>query len=747
MPVPKTATMVRKVARSQMASLSLTCTCDHSPAGSLPHKPTPPPSIEPSPCPVAGEDDTTPRGSPAKMDWSNGELDDPLPPLPSAIDFEVSTCSSQASIHVPGNEMVDDSAASPSPPDIVPQFIARIHDPESVAPPSLSASPDPAPKSHIEQVLALIVDCIGAIETKFGYMQDVIKGCEPNIPRAGVGLAHRPLAPPVNTTTTWAQPSIGPPVIHSARPPVIPSISPLPTTRVDDEIQDFPPLQGVSQKSRHRARVREAVVECNVSVPGAPAQGNNSYVLTRSCIAISFALVTMSANIHNHVKVSLSAQHTREMQKRNPSGKMKPGYSNVPLGFTDVVIIRNGGVDNETIEMSFCKQLPADIAQAAQRELNRLTANPPIVLRGKWSDTVQKTGNFVFCLAGNLSPEVIHSYGPLLCSHFPGTASVVPTWGWTWIQLRGVDVEYIEDNMGFTFDEEDLLKAFQANPCFANVVIAVPLYWQGNLLNFKKQTLTVITAILDEDNSLCQRTSRKGVCMFGRQVKFVRAGEHPSLIQCTQCHELGHNHSSPKCSMDRDSVQRYICGKGHDARDHLFKCPGTHKNPSICDCAPKCLLCKQSGHHVRDKKCMLQGDFAPPRLPRAAPVEARPPVEDALKEAAILVTRHVARPKGLGKEKGKATTPIAPAPPQELEVACKNSWGETHVLLCFCCLMMQFVDYQQACVGKEFTSANAPKTADDKDIIQLHLEFMVRKEKGEAFTHKAQKGFLEGFHG
>jgi hypothetical protein len=45
----------------------------------------------------------------------------------------------------------------------------------------------------LQALLGLIVDRIGNIERKFGYMQDVIEGRHPNIPRAGVGLAPAPI--------------------------------------------------------------------------------------------------------------------------------------------------------------------------------------------------------------------------------------------------------------------------------------------------------------------------------------------------------------------------------------------------------------------------------------------------------------------------------------------------------------------------------------------------------------------------
>jgi hypothetical protein len=239
---PGTATKARKVARSRSASLSVRSRAP-SPAGGLPHKPTPPPVHEPSPCPAAGEDDITPRGSPTPMDWADSRRDDPLP----TIDFEADTRATGASIHAPGNEMIDDSAETPSPPEVVPQFIARIRDPESVAPPSMSESPPPPAVSDIEKVLGLIVDRIGAMERKFGYMQDIIEGRTPSIPRASVGLTPVPKTtlPPPRTSTV----SNGPPPILAA-------------PRLDDDVQDFPSLtQGGGRKAvrKHNAALLRLV--------------------------------------------------------------------------------------------------------------------------------------------------------------------------------------------------------------------------------------------------------------------------------------------------------------------------------------------------------------------------------------------------------------------------------------------------------------------------------------------------------
>jgi hypothetical protein len=161
----------------------------------------------------------------------------------------------------------------------------------------------------------------------------------------------------------------------------------------------------------------------------------------------------------------------------------------------------------------------------------------------------------VYRFAGELSNDIIHSFSACLLENFPGEAFIVPTKGWTWVQLWGVDVTYEEDSMSYLYNGDQLLRAFSANPCFQGADIFVTPHWQGNPLNFKdlSQVATVIAAIGDADNSRCQRTSSEGVCMFGRQVKFVWAGSNALLVQCLWCHELGHYFSSPRCRLPSHS--------------------------------------------------------------------------------------------------------------------------------------------------------------------------------------------------
>jgi hypothetical protein len=201
---------------------------------------------------------------------------------------------------------------------------------------------------------------------------------------------------------------------------------------------------------------------------------------------------------------------------------------------------------------------------------------------------------------------------PHLCSPFKGPTELVPTKGWMWIQLRQVPTEDLDHCV---WGPEDL-KAFTANLCFKDALICIQLHWQGNPLNNDKMFSTVLAAIIDEDNSICQTALTHGVRMFGAQVKFLHCGDNPTLQQCGHCHMLGHYSSSPRCKLPKKAVKCYRCGGAHDGRNHNYECNAkTQKIMGKCDCILKCLLCKKTDHHAHSHSCLKRGDFAPPCLP------------------------------------------------------------------------------------------------------------------------------------
>jgi hypothetical protein len=664
---------------------------------------------DPSSCPAAEEDVITPRASSAPLDWSMSGPEDPLP----AIDFDADTRSSSASIYAPGNTMEDDPPA--------PGAVSSLRDPDS-GPLPLSASvttpptPAPEPASEVKQLFDLIVSKMAPLEREVARIANIVDG------KAGPSPNPRTrLTPPASRSKAPA--STPTPASITSRP----SFGP----RVDDDEVSFPPLDSSNDHTPpHWGGIRGSA--------RAPAQVVSLPAQSRSKIGMSFAAVISESAMGQQVQAAGHARLAREVQKRNPSGKFKPGHSAAPSGFTDVVVIREGGSEDAEIEEAFRRRSPVDIAQAAQRALNALVRSPPIILRGRWSESVEKTGNFVFRFAGNLSPQIISSYQNSLCSHFPASESacVVPTTGWTWVQFRGVDVARREGDVELVYTSDELHTAVRANPCFVTTTFCVRPHWQGNPANFRGPATTVIAAILDEDNSACQRASSEGVCMFGRRVKFVRAGASPSLVQCSRCHEVGHYYTSPKCRWTTSRC--YRCGGGHDARDHDFECKKQHKVMGICDCVPKCILCKNSGHHAREKGCPVRGDFVPPRLPRAAPAEALPAVEDALKSDAIPFSRPKVRPalkgRGGGRRRGKSPRgPRVPIVPELIEDICAKNDNLLRAY-CFCCPALRIDEFQALYMVPEGSDITPGLSAKGKSTQDIWNECILRKNKGHKFV-------------
>jgi hypothetical protein len=673
----------------------------------------------PSSCPAAEEEDSTPRASPAPVDWSMSEPGDPLP----SIDFDADTRTTSASIHAPGNSMEDD------PP--VPGAVSSLRDPDSgcipvsssntSAPspcpaPSLAPGPAATPPSEIKQIFDLIVSTMAPLQREVARIANIVDGKSRPTPITHSRPTHSRLVAtsgPDRRTT-----------------PPTPSLP-----RIDDDDMSFLALD----PERRGPSVPRG--SGSVDSARAPAQVVSGPGPSRPRIGLSFASVVTDKAMDQQHQVAGHARLAREVQKRNPSGKPKPGHSAAPQGFTDIVVVRDGGSTDIEVEEAFRRRHPVDITQAAQRALNALVRTPPIILRGRWSESVEKSGNFVFRFAGNLSPLIISSYQTSLCSHFPASESacVVPTTGWTWVQFRGVDVAHRKGDSETVYTSDELHTAIRANPWFNDTIFCVRPHWQGNPANFRGPAATVIAAILDADNSTCQRASSEGVCMFGRRIKFVRAGASPSLVQCSRCHEIGHYYTSPKCKWT--SSRCFKCGGGHEARDHDFECKKQHKVVGVCDCVPKCILCKNSGHHAREKGCPVRGDFVPPRLPRAAPAEAQPAVEDALKNDAIPFSRPRAWPahqgRAGGKRKGRSTRgPRIPVVPEMIEDICAKD-GDNLRAYCFCCPALRIDEFQALYTVPSGSDIIPGLSAKGKSAQDIFGECILRKNKGPAFVDKA----------
>jgi hypothetical protein len=158
----------------------------------------------------------------------------------------------------------------------------------------------------------------------------------------------------------------------------------------------------------------------------------------------------------------------------------------------------------------------------------------------------------------------------------------------------------------------------------------------------------------------------------------------------------------------------------------------------VCDCVLKCILCKNTGHHAREKGCPIRGDFVPPRLPRAAPAEALPAVEDALKSDVIPFSRPKARPahrgRGGGRRRGRA--PRIPVVPESIEDICAKD--DDHLrAYCFCCPALRIDEFQVLYTVPADSDITPGLSSKGKSAQDIFAECIMRKNKGPEFVMKA----------
>jgi hypothetical protein len=494
---------------------------------------------------------------------------------------------------------------------------------------SPSLPPQSKPDFSLDDITRAITSAIQPIWAKLNGLEAAIVGGQPRAPpRAGPGyraefihhppapkVSDAPIAPELTNQGTRSQSGIQVTI-------PLPSVNDLHQednegpARADDE--DFPALGNNMAPSNNRRKRGKAVVQRQWrTVPGAvgPTNDDGHIPVTsyQSKIKPLFANIITQDAVAKQQQVKRTADQVRAIQGRKPAGQQGPRSSPQDGNLTEVTVIRFGGLEDEEQERKFRARNPVHIVQSVQRDLAQRTKNPPAVHSGQWSQSAGLTGNFVYTLGGIMPPRDIVALKSILCAPFSGRTELVPTKGWTWIQLQQVPTE---DEDHCIWGPEDLLSAFRQNPCFQDTLICVQPHWQGNPLTSDKAYSTVLAAIIDDNNSACQAALTHGVRMFGAQVKFLRCGDNPTLQQCGRCHQLGHYSNSPRCKLPKGAVKCYRCRGSHDGRDHDYECNArTHKVVGKCDCALKCLLCKKTGHNVRSRACLKRGDFQPPRLP------------------------------------------------------------------------------------------------------------------------------------
>ena len=224
---------------------------------------------------------------------------------------------------------------------------------------------------------------------------------------------------------------------------------------------------------------------------------------------------------------------------------------------------------------------------------------------------------------------------------------------------------------------DSLYAELTANPRFDTAWITVNPHFQVDPESARRGRATVLFAFMDDEQKLAERTAIDGLCMFGERTKVVISGNKPSLIQCGRCFAL--NHRSNKCNLlPKGQFKCMRCMGPHHTYHHDGFCKAkTHKVAEVCDCKPKCRLCKQTGHDAVSRSCPMRGDFGPPKLilppDYAQDIPAPTPVhlDDASRPGSpsTLHSRVCARPawKGKAVDVSLLPIPIPPADPSYLD--------------------------------------------------------------------------------
>jgi hypothetical protein len=348
---------------------------------------------------------------------------------------------------------------------------------------------------------------------------------------------------------------------------------------------------------------------------------NGGYIPVRRRVRPSFASITQ-AGIAQNDAASKKSKAAASAQSRTPTGRPKPIMAataklSTPLT-TDVVIARYGGFPVLATENALRARHAGDIVRGIQREIKHSTRTPITVLRGRWSRTVENSGNFILTIVRNHTLAFLTSFCKWLCEPFSDDCNLVPCEGWVWAQLREV---IAQDDDGQVWELAVLTQELRQNPVFTSATFGASPHWMHSLVNLQTRSHgMVLFAYEDVDSSLTQNALEQGVAMFGYQVKFVPVGDKPRLIQCGQCHELGHFDGDPICKIAYNQLWCVRCGGAHSHDDHAFNCPraASHCVADLCKCVFPCLLCGKPGHNAQNSrnKCAKHGDHPPPSLLR-----------------------------------------------------------------------------------------------------------------------------------
>ncbi|KAI9434756.1 hypothetical protein BJY52DRAFT_1197992 [Lactarius psammicola] len=397
-----------------------------------------------------------------------------------------------SSMHNPDNVMAVDAAAPSADSVAVPPDTDPVNQP--LPPPLPQLTPIPLLPGLAEMLNALqsnlmtsFTNQISVLSSRIDAQDELIKVTK------GKGKAKgAQQTPPARPEPSHSVPAVTPPVPTTATDggasstpnnPTIPVPNPLPTP--------IPP-----PRPAQRAILPEGV---------------------------RWAGIVTSGNFSNDANRNVARTNANAVG-RTASGKARPGKSassNLTEN-TEITVSRGSGLTDSAAEDRLFKSNPGSIVQAARSQMERLSAQAPAVLYGRWSVN-PKSHNFVYVFAGVVPFSTILQYTKALTEPLGG-GNILPNKGWTFAQLRGVPTS---DGAGVIHDSDTLLREIRRAPFFASAIFVSKPCWQlSNAALTHARTGVIQLAFIDENGSHSAAAKAQGVGIAADAMKLVMPQMH-----------------------------------------------------------------------------------------------------------------------------------------------------------------------------------------------------------------------------
>ncbi|KAI9454280.1 hypothetical protein BJY52DRAFT_1189006 [Lactarius psammicola] len=419
---------------------------------------------------------------------------DNTPIAPSRVVTPDSSRGVASSMHNPLNTMVDDP---PCPPTDTPKAAPTTSPLDQVTTSTAPLTSIPLMPGLAEMLTALqnnlvttFTSQIAGLAKRIDDQDSVIKSITS---RAGNTKSKGPSPENANQT----------------RPPAdghAPGLTPNPAGRAGDApdapitvpTHDLVPVPDPTAAPIPPPRTRAPLPKA-IQPPLVGAQGNGMH----------WAAVVTNSNF----AVNASARNTSKVNANSvgwtASGAARGGRGAAPdlNENTEITVVRGSGLKDKNAEDRLYKSNPGGVVQAARSHMERMSAQAPAVLYGRWSVNAN-SHNFVYVFAGKVPFSTVLQYSQALTEPLGG-GNLLPNKGWTFAQLRGVPTS---DGQGVIHEPDTLLEEVRRAPFFADAIFVSKPHWQLNVTALAHaSTGAVQLAFIDESGARSATAKAQGV--------------------------------------------------------------------------------------------------------------------------------------------------------------------------------------------------------------------------------------------